>query len=677
MAGVATCAAMTLGVSACAAPRPQGPKLFTLPLSARAMDLTPDSRPDPRLQADLAQLDRVIGDELGIPADRRAVGVVDPVRAQWAAVNPDTMFYGASVPKIAIVLAYLIENPAVVENPEPRVMHDLQRIIKESDNELAATYSQRVGLSRIQAMLESPAYRLYDREHGGGIWCGKHYGIDLPRVGDPLRNLSHAATVRQCLRYYLLLEQDRLGSPAVCRRLREVFAAPWADFHDDYFVKAVRGLDLRLIRKNGLWEDWHLDTARIELPDRPLLLAGMVHHPRGPEYLSRIGRAWIMLARGAATPADALREADQPQVASWRTYRHVRLHHADQRDFASGRMIRAAWAGSSSALALNCSPGADATFESEPVDSAFKFNEVLLSWNIGTPADCGFTVELAVGRRIDDSWSPWLHVGDWGVVPGAATRTTRFDGGRIDIDCFVSERRFDRFRYRIRASTRAAGGRALLVHRVDACFSDLTGLPDSWTPPDPAPRRGSPPEHLWKRRLDVPFRSQRTERAELAGRICSPTSVSMVLEHRGLAFPTLKIAELCHDPAHDLYGVWPRNIQAAFVAGAPGYVTRFSDWSEVEQCIADGQPLVISIRVNRPGMIHNSPYKTTDGHLIVLCGFDPSGDVYVNDPAVSDPERGRLVYRRSELEEAWFGGSGGVAYVLLPARRDRPLAERD
>ncbi len=640
------------------------------------MDLTPESRPDPRLQADLEQLDRVIGDELGIPADRRAIGVADPVRARWAAVNPDTMSYGASVPKIAIVLAYLLETPSFVEHPEPREMRELQRIIKESDNELAAAYSQRVGLFRIQAMLESPAYRLYDREHGGGIWCGKHYGIDLPRTGDPLRNLSHAATVRQCLRYYLLFEQDRLGSPAVCRRLREIFAAPWGDFHDDYFVKAARGLDVRLIRKNGLWEDWHLDTARVELADRPLLLAGMVHHPRGPEYLARIGRALILLARGAPTPADALREAERPQVAPWRTYRHARLHHVDRRDFESGGLARAAWDGPSSALALNCAPGDDAACESAPIDAAFKFNEVLLSWNIDIPADAGFVVELAVGRRIDDSWSPWLHVGDWGDVPDATARTMRFDGGRIDIDCFVSERRFDRLRYRIRASTRAAGGRTLLVRRVDACYSDLTGLPDSWTPPDLAPRRGSPPAHLWKRRLDVPFRSQRTERPELAGRICSPTSVGMVLEHRGLAWPTLKIAELCHDPVHDLYGIWPRNIQAAFVAGAPGYVTRFSDWSEVERSIADGQPLVISIRVNRPGLIHNSPYKTTDGHLIVLCGFDASGDVCVNDPAVSDPQRGRLVYRRSELEEAWFGGSGGVAYVLLPARRDRPVGER-
>jgi len=47
---------------------------------------------------------------------------------------------------------------------------------------------------------------------------GKHYGQGSERIGDPLGNNSHAATVRQLLRFFLLLEQGKLVS---CRGFQD------------------------------------------------------------------------------------------------------------------------------------------------------------------------------------------------------------------------------------------------------------------------------------------------------------------------------------------------------------------------------------------------------------------------------------------------------------------------
>jgi hypothetical protein len=53
--------------------------------------------------------------------------------------------------------------------------------------------------------------------------------------------------------------------------------------------------------------------------------------------------------------------------------------------------------------------------------------------------------------------------------------------------------------------------------------------------------------------------------------------------------------------------------------------------------------------------------------LLVIRGFDRSGDVVVNDPASRDDSRVRRVYRRDEFARARFcSGSGRIAYLAYP-----------
>ena len=59
--------------------------------------------------------------------------------------------------------------------------------------------------------------------------------------------------------------------------------------------------------------------------------------------------------------------------------------------------------------------------------------------------------------------------------------------------------------------------------------------------------------------------------------------------------------------------------------------------------------------------------RASNGHLMVVFGFTPAGDVVVNDPAshlVADDNQVRVTYRRNQHEKAWLGGSGGTAYVI-------------
>ncbi len=618
----------------------------------QAYRLEYDTPTDAALQSQLEALDAGVRDALGIGEDQRAFGVLDLTDLRFAAIRPDAIFYGASVPKIAILLAYFETHPQAAETLDPQTGLELKRMIKRSDNALAAKYSQLVGLERIRQILQSDKYRLYDPARGG-LWCGKHYGIDEPRVPEPLSGHSHAMTVRQALRYYLLLEQGRLVSPQASAKIKQIFAAPELDFHAAKFVRGLAGRDVSLIRKSGWWEDWHLDTARVRHGDRVYLLAGATHHPHGGEYLARMAAGVDELLCGPSQPVRDL---------------NLTILHDSWDDFAPGTMEHARLDPGRRGVLLEAGPDAPAVYTSAPLSGPFWFNEVLVSWNVATPAGAGFCVELRVGRGAEGFWSPWLRVGEFGDVVPDVPIVTQFDdaadevAGRIDVDYFRSDDRFDRVQYRILAAS-GAQKRTLRIERVAVTLSDRTGLP--YATPRWKPSFEPLPPSAWQKTLPVPQRSQKAAPREIAGRICSPTSVAMVLGYYGIERDTLAVAQACYDPRHDLYGNWPRNIQAAYMLGVPGYLTRISDWRQAERFIADGTPLVISIRVPEAGMLNGSPYRTTDGHLLVLTGFEGDAWVTVNDPAAERDVARR--YRRSELERVWLrGAGGGLAYVLLP-----------
>jgi beta-lactamase class A len=608
-----------------------------------------DAPLDPELQSALQAIDRSVGEELGIPPADRAFGVLDLTDLRLAVIQPDAMFYAASVPKICIVMAYFETHPEAASHLDPDVERELQLVIKRSDNELAAKYSQLVGLEKIQEILQSRRYRFYDEDHGG-FWCGKHYGIAEPRMGDPVHDHSHAATVRQCLRYYLMLEQGRLVSAAACAKLKEIFAAPLLEFHDDRFVRGLNGRDVTIIRKSGLWEDWHLDTARIQHGERVYLLAGMVHHPKGGEYLADMAAA-----------VDETLCGPLPR----KPFSHRLIMHTSADDFEPGTFANARLADDGTGIVLDCPVDGEASYESPVIEPEIKFNEAVISWNVDMPPDSGVCVEIRVGRRFDAFWSPYLNLEYCGNASLQDEHITMFDGGRIDVDYFRSDQRFDRIQYRIRAAGDGEKPANLCVRRIAVCVNDLTGIPPALMR-DAAALRAAPPAEAWQRRLPVPFRSQATDNPQMVGKLCSPTSVAMMLEYRGVDVPNEEVATACYDPVHEIYGNWPRAIQAAYSFGVPGYLACFSDWDQIKRMIAADQPLVMSIRTQKEGDLTGAYYDATVGHLLVLVGFEDDDHIAVNDPAYRDPDEGQRTYLREDLENVWMRARGGLAYVLLP-----------
>ena len=114
-------------------------------------------------------------------------------------------------------------------------------------------------------------------------------------------------------------------------------------------------------------------------------------------------------------------------------------------------------------------------------------------------------------------------------------------------------------------------------------------------------------------------------------------------------------------------GNWPFNTAYASSFGLRASVNRFDSLGQVERWVAAGVPVVASIAWKR-GELSGAPIPGSDGHLLVIRGFDLSGNVIVNDPAGRDDSQVRRVYRRDEFARAWFSsGSDGVAYLVYPS----------
>jgi beta-lactamase class A len=161
---------------------------------------------------------------------------------------------------------------------------------------MAAKYSRAMGLREIQEVVNRRGF--YDAARGGGIWVGKHYGANSERIGDPVANHSHGATVRQLLRFFWLLDSGALVSPAASKTMREIFLSPDIPHDDLKFVKGLSGRGLTILRKWGSYEDWLHDSALIEGPDRRYILVGLTHHKDGDKYLEDLARDVDDVMRG-------------------------------------------------------------------------------------------------------------------------------------------------------------------------------------------------------------------------------------------------------------------------------------------------------------------------------------------------------------------------------------------
>lgn len=246
---------------------------------------------DPGLQRTLDLAIRNVGLAQAVQHGNLSISLADITdleRPRVAQVNGDEMVYAASLPKIGILLAAFVE----IEQGRLRDTPELQRLmtdmIRRSSNDAATRVMNLVGNGRVNEILSSPRFRLYDPAANGGIWVGKEYGSRPAFARDPLHNLSHGATAMQVARFYYLLESGRLVNPRLTAEMKEVLSKP-AIQHK--FVKGMSGRNVALYRKSGTWQHWHADSMLVESADRTYILVALADDARGGEWMAQLAPA--------------------------------------------------------------------------------------------------------------------------------------------------------------------------------------------------------------------------------------------------------------------------------------------------------------------------------------------------------------------------------------------------
>ncbi len=295
-------------------------------------------------------------------------------------------------------------------------------------------------------------------------------------------------------------------------------------------------------------------------------------------------------------------------------------------------------------------------------ETAFRFTELLPSWNVDAPEGTGIRFAVRTRDWRSGAWSPWLHIGFWGEVTLPPTREVVFDGGAVNVDILNLDARADAYQMRARfESTDLEQGAMPRLRRLAVCHSgSISSARQRAALTEPVTIVGGE----WARTLRVPHHGQGILGRPLSGLCCSPASLTMVLQRWGDEHTVLENSMAVYDPESAIFGNWGRNVARAGALGFDAWLTRFRNFEQVKAQIAMGVPIIASVRIGEDEV---AGLTYTGGHLIVIRGFTPEGDVVINDPAYR--ERGEAsVWAAEELATVWFE-HGGVAYVIRPSSR--------
>jgi Peptidase_C39 like family len=321
------------------------------------------------------------------------------------------------------------------------------------------------------------------------------------------------------------------------------------------------------------------------------------------------------------------------------------------------------------------------TWTSPPVQPGFTFKRLVASWNADTPADSRLRIEAQTTTDSGET-SDWYVLGIW--VVDDPVRRTSLGGqadklGRVDTDTLYARGEpFASYTLRVRLERTSLEKPSPGVRMLGAQVSDFTY---SATTPTSSPLASEAVE------LSVPSLSQEVHARQYpqwggGGEAwCSPTSTQMVIEYWGkgpsaedlawvdpsYADPSVDYAaRSTYDAAYRGTGNWPFNTAYASRFGLDAFVTQLRSLAEAEQFIRAGIPLVVSI-ASRPGELGGFLFSGgTNGHLVVIVGFDAAGNPIVNDPAAWTNQSVRRVYNRAQFERVWLRGSDGTSYVIHP-----------
>lgn len=283
-------------------------------------------------------------------------------------------------------------------------------------------------------------------------------------------------------------------------------------------------------------------------------------------------------------------------------------------------------------LKENCLSG---TFISEDFDSD-NFTDAVATWC--ATSSLNGTCELFVRLKVDNMWSDYISYGEWGQ--GLINKSTDQSNSLIKLSddeiIVINNKKANGFSYKIIMKRKSTNDISPVLSRItlalnleNPTYTISSSLLNN------------------KVYYDVPALYQH-DVPTIGNIICSATSSTMLLKFKGHNFSQLDnlehryIAKIVKDYGNNIYGNWVYNCVGMSSFNEIAYVKRYVSTNEFLYELQTIGPMAASIKGKVNYITQNSNEigsYTTNGHLIVVTGFEKSNDsihIYINDPNVKN-----------------------------------------
>lgn len=290
------------------------------------------------------------------------------------------------------------------------------------------------------------------------------------------------------------------------------------------------------------------------------------------------------------------------------------------------------------------------------------FKKIIISWNIVTPVDSYVDIEarVLVNNNLKEKiWSKWLSWGRWGTNIKRASNSSNCTEAKINVDTLTINEGYIGEAIQIKISS---------YYDDKESKADLQLVVITYCGEKINNKNGK--EKLINKLIETPCISQMKREAEIANRICSPTSMTMLLNRLGENLLVEDVAYKCFDYKYNEFGNWSYNVAYAGSLGYKAYI-QFGNIDLLINELNKGYPVEVSVKYTNDinnklyPYIENAPL-TTSGHLIVVCGMECTKNskyVIVNDPAAKENNGVRLKYKFDDFMKAW-ATSNYIMYVI-------------
>ena len=281
------------------------------------------------------------------------------------------------------------------------------------------------------------------------------------------------------------------------------------------------------------------------------------------------------------------------------------------------------------------------------------FKRLLVSWNCETPK--GTWIEIQARAFIsyyDDNenstyeWSDWLSFGKWGTHIKRSSKSPDSHLAKISTDEFIIKGSYTDTASKIQI-------RALLHTENTNVTPSIRQFIISYKDNTPRIKGIEIPSN---KIIDVPSYSQYIRDKNIGSVICSPTSITMLLNRRNENLIVEETAWSCFDYDYEAFGNWLFNVAFASSLGYESFV-EYGNLKSLKREIYSEYPVAVSVKYTNDinnleyPYIENAPI-TTAGNILVVRGFEKKDDIdYVEDREELTEERIKDMLDAREYKE--------------------------